>query len=376
MRDQPASPSDVVVALTYYVPYVSGLTNAARDVAVGLAARGRRVTVVTTAHESGLPAEEVLDGVRVVRAPIVARLGKGTISPALPVVLARETRGAGVLNLNLPMLEAGLLAVVSRAPVVVTYHCDVSPPPGLVNTAQRVGIDASTRLAMARSEAVGVSSTDYAEHSRVWPSMATRAREIPPPCLDRSGGTPRFRDGDGFHVGFLGRIVEEKGVEHLVAGFQAMAGPADRLLIAGDFAAVAGGSVIERVRAAIGDDDRVRVLGFVPDEALADLYASIDVFALPSVNAFEAFGIVQVEAMMVGVPVLASDMPGVRQPVLRTGFGQIAAPGDPASIAAGLTRLREDPPPRQAVADAARALYGVERTVDAYAELFDEVAHR
>lgn len=375
-RPGPADPPDVVMALTYYAPYVSGLTNAARDVAVGLARRGRRVTVVTTAHEAGLPAEEVIDGVRVVRAPVVARLGKGTISPALPLLVARETRGAGVLNLHLPMLEAGLLAATSRAPVVVTYQCDVSLPPGALNAAQRVGIDASTRLALARARAVGVSSLDYAEHSRVWRSMATKAHEIAPPCLDRSGGSPRFRDGDGLHVGFLGRIVEEKGVDHLVAGFQAMAGTADRLLIAGDFTAVAGGSVIERVRAAIGGDRRVKVLGFVPDAALADLYASIDVFALPSVNAFEAFGIVQVEAMMVGVPALASDMPGVRQPVLRTGFGAIAAVGDAASIAAGLARLREDPPPRERVAQAARALYGLERTVEAYAELFDEVARR
>ncbi len=372
--NQPTRPADVVMALTYYVPYVSGLTNAARDVAVGLAARGARVTVVTTAHEEGLPAEEVVDGVRVVRAPVVARVGKGTISPALPLLLARETRGAGVLNLHLPMLEAGLLAATSLAPVVLTYQCDVSLPPGLANRAQQVAIDASTRLAMARAKAVGVSSTDYAEHSRVRGAMASKAVEIAPPCLDRSGGSPRFRDGDGFHVGFLGRIVEEKGVAHLVAGFQAMAGADDRLLIAGDFAAVAGGSVIEGVRAAIGGDDRITVLGFVPDEALADLYASIDVFALPSVNAFEAFGIVQVEAMMVGVPALASDMPGVRQPVLRTGHGEIATPKDDASIALGLRRLREDPPPRRDVAAAARALYGVERTVDAYVELFEHVA--
>lgn len=250
----------------------------------------------------------------------------------------------------------------------------MSLPPGLVNAAQRVAIDASTRLALARAKAVGVSSIDYAERSRVWGAMAAKVVEIAPPCLDRSGGTPRFRDGDGFHVGFLGRIVEEKGVAHLVEGFQAMAEPEDRLLVVGDFAAVAGGSVIAGVREAIGDDDRIRVLGFVPDEALADLYASIDVFALPSVNAFEAFGIVQVEAMMVGVPALASDMPGVRQPVLRTGHGEIATPKDAASIAGGLRRLREDPPDRSEVAAASRAIYGVERTVDAYAELFDDVA--
>ena len=366
-------PADVVMALTYYAPYVSGLTNAARDVAVGLARQGRRVTVVATQHDPALPREEVLDGVRVVRTPVVARLGKGTISPGLAPAVARETRGAGVLNLHLPMLEAGLLASVSRAPVVLTYQCDVSLPPGAANAVQRVVIDASSRVAMRTARAVGVTSDDYAEHSRLWPAMRGKTRAIPAPCLDRSGGEPRFRDGDGFHVGFLGRIVEEKGVHHLVEGFQALGDPDARLLIAGDFAVVAGGSVIDQVRRAIGDDDRIRVLGFVPDDALADLYASIDVFALPSVNAFEAFGIVQVEAMMTGVPALASDMPGVRQPVLRTGYGRIAAPRDAASITRGLRELRDDPPPRAAVAAAARALYGLDISVDAYAEVFAEV---
>lgn len=361
------------MALTYYAPYVSGLTNAARDVAVGLAARGQRVTVVATQHDPALPREEVLDGVRVVRTPVALRLGKGAVSPGFAGAVARETRGAGVLNLHLPMLEAGLVARLSKAPVVLTYQCDVSLPPGLVNAVQGRAVDVSSRVAMARAAAVGVTSEDYAQHSRLWSAMRGKEREIPAPCLDRAGGAPRFRDGEGFHVGFLGRIVEEKGVHHLVEGFQALGDPDARLLVAGDFAAVAGGSVIEQVRRAIGDDDRIRVLGFVPDDALADLYASIDVFALPSVNAFEAFGIVQVEAMMTGVPALASDMPGVRQPVLRTGYGAIARPRDAASIAEGLRRLRDAPPPRAAVAEAARALYGVERTVDAYAALFAEV---
>ncbi len=369
----PDAPADVVMALTYYAPYVSGLTNAARDVAVGLAARGARVTVVATRHDPALPREEVLDGVRVIRTPVALRVGKGAISPGFLAAVARETRGAGVLNLHLPMLEAGPVAVASRAPVVLTYQCDVSLPPGPANAAQRLAVDASSRLAMARAQAVGVTSEDYAHHSRLWSAMAGKEREIPAPCLDRAGGSPRFRDGDGFHVGFLGRIVEEKGVHHLVQGFQALDDPDARLLIAGDFAAVAGGSVIEAVRAAIGGDDRIRVLGFVPDAALADLYASLDVFALPSVNAFEAFGIAAVEAMMTGVPELASDLPGVRQPVLRTGYGAIAAPRDAASIAAGLRALRDAPPPQADVAAAARAIYGVERTVAAYGALFEEV---
>ena len=116
----------------------------------GSAARGTRVTVVATRHDPALPREEVLDGVRVVRVPVALRLGKGAISPGFLAAVARETRGAGVLNAHLPMLEAGPVALASSAPVVLTYQCDVSLPPGALNTAQGLAVDASSRLAMAR----------------------------------------------------------------------------------------------------------------------------------------------------------------------------------------------------------------------------------
>ena len=66
---------DLLVALDYYAPYVSGLTNVARDVAEGLAARGHRVRVLTSRHDRSLPERELLNGVEVERAPVLARMG-------------------------------------------------------------------------------------------------------------------------------------------------------------------------------------------------------------------------------------------------------------------------------------------------------------
>ena len=67
---------------------------------------------------------------------------------------------------------------------------------------------------------------------------------IPSPCLDRSGGAPALRDGAGLHIGFMGRIAVEKGIEHLIRAFRSIDDPAARLLIAGDDRTVAGGSNI------------------------------------------------------------------------------------------------------------------------------------
>jgi glycosyltransferase involved in cell wall biosynthesis len=364
---------DLLIALNYYAPYVSGLTNVARDVAVGLARRGHRVTVVTSRHDPALPEFETVDGVEVERAPVVARLGKGVISPALVTRAIRASRRARLTNLHLPMLEAGVIAARCASPLALTYHCDVSLPPGAVNAVQRTAVDTSSRLAMRRAQTVIVTSDDYARHSRLWPSMTGRTHAIPPPCHERPPGSPRFRDGDGLHVGFLGRIVEEKGLQYLVRGFQLLDDPGSRLLIGGDFTNVAGGSVVDEVRALVADDPRIRLLGFLPEEQVADFYASLDVFALPSVNSFEAFGIVQVEAMLAGVPALASDLPGVRTPVQETGFGTVVPPRDAAGIAAGLRRLSTAPPDRAQGAERTRKLFPSGAVIDAYEQLLGSV---
>ena len=366
---------DLVIALTYYAPYVSGLTNMARDLAEGMAARGRRVTVVTSRFDSSLRREEEINGVRVLRAPVLTRLGRGVVSPQL-VRLARSTMArAKVGALQLPMLEAGAIAAGMRTPIVSTYHCDVTLPPGLINTAQRVVVDASNGYAMRKSAIVAVTSEDYARNSRMWSDIEPAMAIVAPPCPPPPPGEPSYRETDGLHVGFLGRIVREKGLEYLVRGFRALPDEDARLLIGGDFTH-AGGSVIEQVRAAIGDDPRIRLLGFVPEERIGDFYASLAVFTLPSVNAFEAFGIVQAVAMLAGVPVLSSDIPGVRQPVAQTGFGTVVQPADPAAITRALQRLQTDPPDRAAGQKAAHEAFSVSTVLDAYEVLLDKAAHQ
>lgn len=375
--------NDLVIVLTYYSPYVSGLTNVARDLAEGLAARGWRVCVVASKHDPALPTHDVVNGVRVVRAPVLARVGKGAIGLNLTRLALREMARSAVVNLHLPLVEAGLLARLSPIPVVSTYHCDVSLPTGAgpwlrraINSAQHEAIDFSSRQALRSSSAAVVSSEDYACHSRMWPSIRGSMVAVPPPCPPRGPGRPTFRRGNGFHVGFLGRIVEEKGVEHLVDAFLALDDPDARLLVGGDFLDVAGGSVVDTVRRHIGNDPRIEMLGFVPEEDLDDFYASLDVFALPSVNAFEAFGIVQVVAMMAGVPAVVSDLPGVRTVVETTGFGAVVAPRDVAGLTAALARLRDDPPDAAAGSASAAALYSVDAVLDAYEAVFAKALGR
>jgi glycosyltransferase involved in cell wall biosynthesis len=197
-------------------------------------------------------------------------------------------------------------------------------------------IDASSRAAMRASDVVVATSLDYASSSRVYSSMSGKVIAIPPPFQLRTGGSPVFRRSDGPHIGAMGRIVEEKGFDYLIRAFRMIEDPAARLLIAGDYTSIAGLSVIDRLRTLAGDDERITFLGFVEESAVSDFFASLDVFAFPSINPLEAFGISQLEALSAGLPVVASDLPGVRLPVLRSGRGRLVPPRDVEALAAAL----------------------------------------
>lgn len=363
---------DLVVALDYYAPYVSGLTNEAREVAEQLSARGWRVAVVASQHDPALPTRELRNGVEIHRTPVVARIRKGIVSPLLPLKAAALIRRARIGHLHLPMIEAGLISrlVGSATPLVVTYHCDVVLGPDIVSSIVLNRLDASSRAAFSRAATICATSRDYARTSRVLAGRANDAVIIPPVCRERPAGMPTYRDGPGLHVGFLGRIVEEKGLEYLVEGFAHLQDPDARLMIGGDYASVAGGSVIDRIRTRAKHDPRVRLLGFVPEEHLADFYASVDVFVLPSVNCLEAFGIAQVEAMLAGVPVIASDLPGMRLPVADTGYGRLVPPRDAPAIHAALSDFMNQRGPGPEGKDRARASFGLDATIDAYEKVF------
>ncbi|WP_240958190.1 glycosyltransferase family 4 protein [Streptomyces barkulensis] len=365
---------DVTVMLDYYSPYVSGLTEAARLTAEGLAGRGWKVAVVCAQHDPALARREVLNGVHVFRAPVLARISRGFISPQLPLLAGRLAARSDIVHMHLPNPEAAFVAAFKRgARLVVTYHIDVFLPDGPVNRFGMWAVDQSCKAAVRKADLVITNSEDQARGSRIWPTI--RRRRLLPvssPCVDRNGGTPRLRDGDGLHIGFMGRITVDKGIEYLIRAFRAIDDPRARLLIAGDYTTVAGGSNIAQLRREAGDDQRIRFTGLLRGDAVRDFYASIDVFALPSIS--ESFGIVQVEAMMAGIPPVSTELPGSRYPIEATGFGRLVPPGDPGALRAAILEMAELPSQdRESGREAATKLFGGEAFLDAHEEAFQKL---
>jgi glycosyltransferase involved in cell wall biosynthesis len=365
----------VLIVATYYQPYVSGVTEFARMLAEHLAL-GHDVTVLCARHDPLSPVEEVLNGVRVVRAPVMLRLHKGVISPIFVLQFRRLAAAADVVNLHLPMLEAAALSVIcDKRRLMSTYHCDMAITGGLVDSLAVVVARWSARVALTRSACIAVTTLDYAMSSAIVRRHQKKLIEVRAPLkrppIDRSR---EFSNCDGgqarsLRVGFVGRFVEEKGLPVLLQAFSRLLEdfPDARLVLAGDSSGVAGGSTLPKIQSQImALGDAIELRGRVGEAELWSIYAGLDILALPSVNRYEAFGMVQIEAMMAGALVVASDLPGVRTVVANTGNGFIASVGDIGSLhhslkrAASLRQTRS----RQQVRDAVLTHYPAEESLE------------
>jgi len=368
----------VLVVLNYYYPYISGLSEYARMVNEYLSAEFD-ITVLTGRHDPSLQECETMRNVKVIRAKPLFPLHKGYISYDFILKYRTLSRQTDLIHLHLPMFESGLLSVISprSKPILATYQCDVHGEGGLVDIIAAAVTKLSCRIALKRSAKITVLSNDYAAGSPVLKGLENKWVEIYPPIKEIQCADNRQR-GKGVAIGFIGRFVGEKGIDVLLNAIPAVLGkyPEARFLLAGDIDKVAGGSVYAQIQPKLEQlRSSIVVLGRIDESALSGFYCGLDVFVLPSVNSYEAFGMVQVEAMKAGNLVVSTDMRGVRIPVQLTGNGEVVKPGDPVELANAIIRCLERLRiiQREDVVKKTNMVFSNERTYHQYAELYNSL---
>jgi len=329
-----------------FPPYRGGMGTVAFHQAAALAAAGAQVTVFTPRHAR---ARRVPDGVEVVELGALAARGNAA---CLPQILSRAGH-FDVLHLHYPFFGTAELLAARRLaigpPLVLQYQMDV------------VGVHWKARvfrwhrrsalpLILRAADAIVVTSHDYAASSFLAPRLAELERKLVAipggvdlgtftPAADRAAARAQFGLGDAPTVGFLARLDRAhyfKGLHVLIEALSLI--PEATLVVGGDGEWRA--EYEAQARARLGD--RVRFVGDVADAALPAFYRAADVFALPSIDRTEAFGLVLLEGLACGTPVVASRLPGVRTLVDEGRTGFLVEPGDALDLAAKLGQcLRE-----------------------------------
>ncbi len=348
----------ILIALTYYRPHYSGLTIHAEREARALAARGHQVTVLTSRFDPKLPAVEFRDGVKIVRPRVWFHISKGVIMPGMPAWAWRLIRQSDVVHLHVPQFDAAGLALIAHwlgKSVVLTYHCDLRLPAGFIHSIANLVSNLSNHITARVASLIIHNTRDYAEHSSFMGRYLDKLRPILPPVEV----TPITPDDDlAFRrkfkiqpnqriIGMAARLATEKGVEYLAAALPILQQkfPTVRVLFVGPYQNVVGEEAYaERLLPLIEQfGEHWSFLGVVSPQELTAFYQTCEVTVLPSINSTESYGLVQVESMTCGTPVVASDLPGVRVPVMMSQSGMIVPARDANALARALITILENP---------------------------------
>jgi glycosyltransferase involved in cell wall biosynthesis len=306
---------------------------------------------VLVASDDRTGAEEVLDGVKVSRVATRITLASSPFCPDM--ILKIRNSDADILHIHLPNPTAILAYLASghRGRLVVTYHSDTVRQKVLGAL-----FEPFLHAALRRSDAVIATSPEYLRTSPVLARYRDRCHVIPYgiPLEQFENADPseanaiRQQYGDRLILS-VGRLVYYKGFEYLIGAMKHVNG---RLLIIG------GGPLrekLEELARGLRLGDKVIFAGEIQNQNVIPYYHAAALFALASVARSEAFGIVQIEAMAAGIPVVNTRLDsGVPFVSLHEKTGLTATPCDSSALAAAINRLLDDPSLRRSFGDAAR----------------------
>ena len=383
----------ILTVLTYYRPHTSGLTIYAERLARALAGRGHQVTVMTTQYDPSLPREEHMDGIRVLRVPVAFRLSKGVIAPTFGWVATQLVPKHDVVQMHLPQFDAPGVAARGRLfgrPAVLTYHCDLHLPPGLFNRFVNLVVKWQNNMAGILSNQIVTYTRDYADHSSYLSRYKFKLRTILPPVelpLVERGAVKDFAKAHQTAerkpvIGMAARFAAEKGVEVLLDALPTILQkyPQAQVLFAGQYQNVMGEKAYaDRLMPRIHEYEQSghwTFLGNLNPVEMAAFYPNLNALVVPSLNSTEAFGLVQIEAMLNGVPCVASALPGVRMPVQMHHMGCVARIGDPASLAEGVIKVVSERAQYRGDIEAIRKAYEPDAIAAEYEKLFESLMHR
>ncbi|WP_081543674.1 glycosyltransferase [Chromobacterium violaceum] len=376
----------------YFHPDAGGIETVTKDIAQGAAQAGYEVSVLCFGDAARLRNDKVGD-VEVLRAPIWKKTSSQPFGWQYFYAFLHHARKYDIVHVHVPNMLAALAVVLARSQgrIVVHWHSDVINKGWLGSMMYPL-----EWLMLRRAHAVIATSQAYADASPLLRRFRGKVRVVPigiedPEALDdghEPGLAPmpasgsamplHVRSDDERIVLAVGRLVPYKGFEVLVDA-------ACSLPLGCRIVIVGGGECRAELEARIkrhGVQDRVYLAGRLDDKSLRALFQRATLFCLPSISRAEAFGVVLLEAMAHGLPIVASDIAGSGVPWVNShGETGLNIPvGDPQALATAITTLLSEPRTLECMREASRrrfereftASVATRRVLDLYSALLTQ----
>lgn len=374
-----------------YPPVLGGIENHVQLLAEGQAGRGHRVTVLVTNPAGAKTTEAIERGVRVIRAGRLATVASTPLTVALPWRLLHERPDVVHLHYPYPVGEVSQWLLRRGRATVLSYHADIVRQAGILrfyklllrrvlrwvdaiiigSPPMRAGAFLGGHQSKLHLIPYGIPLARFqaqppeADLARLRGRIAASFAHADTSRASREDGSPApplLRSSAPMLL-FVGRLRYYKGLDTLIRALPQINA---RLLVVGigpmeaEWRALAAES---------GVADRIAWLGEAPDADLPILYHLADLFVLPASHPSEAFGLVQVEAMAAGLPVVCTELGTGTTYVNQNGItGVVVPPRDPLALSAAINGLLADPDRRAALGIAARARVAAEFDLDVMVE--------
>ncbi len=333
----------VLVLGKYYPPYVGGIEVYTAQLVRQL--KDRVDLEVLATNTQARTVHEKIDDVWVHRACQLGVVAKAPISPSMPYLLYRlHKKRFNIIHAQFPNPASDLallLAKTGTAKLVMTYHSDIIEQKLLLKLYQPM-----VHYILGKAERIIVTSPNYLRSSELLRKYANKCRVIPLGIESNSFAVDRVdqervrgirKDYGNKFMLFVGRLVPYKGLRYLL---QALQKTSARLVVVGD-GPLKGELML--LAKELDIDRRVHFLGRLSDEEIRHFYHASSFFLLPSITRNEAFGIVQLEAMAAGKPVISTSLDTGVPFVNRHGeSGIVVPPADVESLAEAIDELWND----------------------------------
>jgi len=357
-----------------YHPWIGGVEKVVQNIAEGL--NDKTDVSVLVCQPKGRGRRDVVNGVRVARAASLGIVLSMPVSLGFPFLLNKLGKHALHFHMPFPLGVISYFLARPKGKVVLWWHSDIVRQKKIM-----LFYRPFLRRFLKRADRIIVAAPQHIKSSAYLGGFEDKCEVVPfgidTSVLDLSDDVrrkvERIRAEHGLNIVlFVGRLIYYKGAEHLIRAMKDVDG---KLLIVGEGPLE---SQLHSLAAELGIEDKVAFLGRIPDPDMPAYYHSCDVFVLPSIARSEAFGIVQLEAMACGKPVINTDLPTGVPWVSRDGETGITVPvADPAALSGAINKLLNDPNLRQEYgANARRRVeehFSLRRMIDDLYQVYENV---
>lgn len=324
-----------------YHPWIGGIEKIVQNIAEGL--KDKADLKVLVCRPKGRGRRDVVNGVTVFRASSLGIFFSMPVSLSFPFLLGRLGKDADILHFHTPF-PLGVISYLIVRPggkLILWWHSDIVRQKKFMFIYRPL-----LQRFLKRADRIIVAAAEHIQNSPYLRNFRDKC-EVVPFGID----VHRFELNDDIRttveelrsrygskiVLFVGRLIYYKGVEYLIRAMKNING---KLLIVGE------GPLESRLRSQVtelGIEDKVVFLGKLQDRDMAVYYHACDIFVLPSIARSEAFGIVQLEAMACGKPVVNTDLPTGVPGVSRSGeTGITVPPADSTALSEAINKLLTD----------------------------------